>query len=104
MSISVIKTGGKQYKVTKGDELRIEKLAGEKGDKITFDQVLMVADEKGKKVEIGKPTVKDAKVEAEIMEQGRAKKVDVVKYKRKTRYRRKAGHRQAFTKVKITKA
>jgi len=99
----VIKTGGKQYKVTKGQLMKFEKLPGEVGDKIEFDQVLLKSDDKGSKLEIGKPFLKDAKVEAEILEQARDKKVIVVKYKRKTRYRRKAGHRQHFTKVKINK-
>ncbi len=103
MTIAVIKTGGKQYKVTKGQQLNIEKIAGEKGDKIEFDKVLLVADVKGTKVEIGKPFLKDKKVEAEIVEQFRDRKIDVIKFKRKTRYKRKAGHRQQLTAVKISK-
>ena len=103
MSLAVIKTGGKQYKVTKGQSLKFEKLPGKVGDKIEFDQVLLKSDAKGAKLEVGKPFLKDAKVEAEILEQARDKKITVVKYKRKTRYRRKAGHRQHFTKVKINK-
>lgn len=102
MSIAVIKTGGKQYKVSKGDKVKIEKIQGEVGDKVEFDQVLLVSDDKGAKLTIGQPTIKDKKVEAKILEQGRESKVTVMKYKRKTRYRRKQGHRQLFTKVEIT--
>lgn len=102
-NLAVIKTGGKQYKVQEGDSLKIEKVAGNKGDKISFADVLLVADEKGKDVNIGAPKVKDVKVEATILEQGRARKVSVIKYKRKTRYRRNVGHRQAYTKVEVNK-
>lgn len=101
--IVVIKTGGKQYKVKEKDVVKIEKVAGNAGDKISFDKILLVADEGGKDVNIGTPEVKGAKVEAKILEQGRAKKVSVIKYKRKTRYRRNVGHRQAYTKVEIGK-
>ncbi len=97
---AVIKTGGKQYKVKDGDVLDIEKIAGNAGDKIDFE-VLLLADEDGKDVKIGKPLVSGAKVAAEILEQGRARKVNVIKYKPKVRYRRKAGHRQMYTRVKI---
>ncbi len=98
---AVIKTGGKQYKVKEGEILKIEKIAGAAGDKIDFE-VLLLADEDGKDVKVGKPIVSGAKVGAEILEQGRARKVDVIKYKPKVRYRRKAGHRQMYTKVKVT--
>jgi large subunit ribosomal protein L21 len=100
--IAVIKTGGKQYKVKEGEILKIEKVAGAAGDKLDFE-VLLLADEEGKDVKVGKPTVSGAKVAAEILEQGRARKVNVIKYKPKVRYRRKAGHRQMYTKVKIGK-
>lgn len=113
MSIAIIKTGGKQYKVSKDQVLKIEKIKGKEGDKTVFDQVLLVSDDpasakatagkKDPKVEIGQPFLKDKKVEAEILEQGRARKVEIVKYKRKTRYRRKVGHRQPFTRIKIVK-
>ncbi|MBI5071431.1 50S ribosomal protein L21 [Candidatus Falkowbacteria bacterium] len=99
---AVIKTGGKQYKVKEGEILKIEKIAGAAGDKIDFE-VLLVTDEDGKDVKIGKPIVAGAKVAAEILEQGRARKVNVIKYKPKVRYRRKAGHRQMYTRVKIGK-
>jgi large subunit ribosomal protein L21 len=98
---AVIKTGGKQYKVKEGEILKIEKVAGNAGDKIEFE-VLLLADEEGKDVKVGKPLVAGAKVGAEILEQGRARKVDVIKYKPKVRYRRKNGHRQMYTKVKVT--
>lgn len=95
--IGVIKTGGKQYVVSAGQELKVEKLNNEVGDKIKLD-TLLVADESS--TTVGKPSLGE-KVEAEVMEQGRAKKVSVVKYKSKVRYRRNVGHRQPFTKIKI---
>jgi len=98
--IAIIKTGGKQYKVQKGDTLKVEKLKGDKGKEVILKDVLLVAD--GKKVDIGQPKVSGAKVKAEILEQGRAKKVKVVKYKAKTRYTKTHGHRQHFTKLKIS--
>jgi large subunit ribosomal protein L21 len=99
---AVIQTGGKQYKVSEGGVVSIEKIKGTfaKGDKITFDEVLMVDD--GKASKIGAPHVSGAKVEAEIMEIGRARKVLVLKYKQKSRYLKRNGHRQPFFKVKIT--
>lgn len=103
MKLAVIKTGGKQYKVKEGLELKVEKIEEEVGKKINFEEVLLVSDEKGADAQVGDPIVKDAKVEAEILEQGKAKKVEVRKYKAKTRYKRNIGHRQMFTKVKITK-
>ena len=93
MTIAVIKTGGKQYKVSKDEVLKVEKLKGEKGDKIKFDKVLLISDEKGAKLQVGQPLIEGHAVEAEIIEQGRDKKVIIIKYKRKTRYRRKQGHR-----------
>jgi len=99
--LAVIQTGGKQYKIKEKDQLRIEKLDVEEGKDITFDQVLLLSDEEGKDVTVGDPVVKGAKVKAKVLEQGRAKKVSVVKFKRKVRYRRNVGHRQPFTKVEI---
>jgi len=99
MTIAVIKTGGKQYKVKPNQQLKIEKIAGKEGDKVKFE-TLLIADDAGKSIDIGAPKV-TKKVEAEILEQGRARKVNVVKFKSKTRYRRKYGHRQPYTKVKI---
>jgi len=96
-NIAVIETGGKQYKVALGDVLKVEKLANlKKGDKVIFDKVLLVDDQ------IGTPYL-DHKVEGEVQEVGRAKKVTVIKYKAKSRYFKKRGHRQPYTKVKITK-
>lgn len=103
MNIAIIQTGGKQYKVKEGQLLKIEKLAGEAGRKINFDKVLLLADSEGAQVTVGQPFVAGAKVEAEIVEQGRGDKILIIKYKSKTRYRRKRGHRQPFTKVKIGK-
>jgi len=108
MEFAVIKTGGKQYKVSVGDTVRIEKLtppqAGQvgeykKGDQITFDKVLLV--DNGKDTTIGTPFIAGAKVEAELVEIGRTKKILVVKYKPKSRYLVRQGHRQHFFKVKI---
>ena len=98
---AIIKTGGKQYKVNEGETIKIEKITGKAGDKVDFKEVLLLADEEGKDVKVGKPNVDGAKVEAEVIEQGRARKVRVIKYKPKSRYRKRAGHRQMFTKVKI---
>ena len=100
MKLAVIKTGGKQYRVAEGEVLKIEKLAPA-DQKITFDEILLAAD--GEKVQIGRPMVAGAKVEAENLGAGRNKKVLVFKYKSKTRYRVKRGHRQPFTQVKISK-
>ncbi len=98
---AVIATGGKQYLARVGDILTVEKLDGKIGDPVSFDQVLMVAEEDGSTVNVGTPTV-SATVSGEITEQGRADKVSVVKYKPKVHYRRRVGHRQPFTKIKIT--
>lgn len=96
---AVIKTGGKQYRVAEGDRLRVEKLQGEVGSTLTIDQVLMLG---GERVVVGKPLVSGAKVTAEIVAQDRAKKIIVFKFKRRKNYRRKRGHRQPFTELKIT--
>ncbi|MGC2856773.1 50S ribosomal protein L21 [Novispirillum sp. DQ9] len=93
---AVIKTGGKQYKVAKDDVIAVEKLSGEAGESITFDQVLMVGDK------VGAPVVDGASVTAQVVEQFRTDKVIVFKKKRRQNYRRKAGHRQHQTLVKIT--
>lgn len=97
----VVRTGGKQYLVSEGKTLEVEKLAGEAGQKITFDDVLLTVAEN--KVDVGRPTLKTAKVEAEILEQKKGKKVVAAKFHAKSRYHRKVGHRQQLTKVKITK-
>ena len=96
---AVIKTGGKQYRVTEGQQLFVEKLPGEPGDTVTFDDVLMIG---GENPVVGQPTVKGAKVEAKIVAHDRAKKVIVFKFKRRKNYRRKQGHRQAYTQLHIT--
>lgn len=98
---AVIETGGKQYRVSKGDVIKIEKMPGEfkKGDKIIFDKVLLV--DNGVDTTIGTPYIPSAKVEAEFEEAGRNKTIDVIHYKQKSRYFKKYGHRQHFFKVKI---
>jgi large subunit ribosomal protein L21 len=100
MAFAVIKTGGKQYRVTPGEKLKIEKLEAKAGDTVTFDQVLMTVD--GETMKLGTPTVAGASVTAKVLEQGRAPKVIVFKYKSKTRRRKKNTHRQPFTEVEIT--
>ena len=103
MKFAVIQTGGKQYLVKEGQSLKIEKIVGAKGDKMVFDKVLLIANDDGSEAKVGKPYVEGAKVEAEILDQGRGDKVLIIKYKRKVRYHRRKGHRQDFTKVKIIK-
>lgn len=98
---AVIRTGGKQYIVTPGDKLKIEKLNIEEGKEAVFDQVLLL--EKNKKIEIGTPIIKGAKVIGNVLKHGEGKKVIVFKYKSKTRYKKKKGHRQPFTEVEISK-
>lgn len=98
---AVIETGGKQYLVKTGDTLKVEKLAFETGKEVVFDKVLLVAETDGAGVKIGKPYLEGARVTAIVEEQGRTKKIRVVKYKRKVRYKRVVGHRQTFTKIKI---
>ena len=98
---AVIKTGGKQYLVAEGDKLTVEKLAGEAGDKVVFDQVMLLFDDT--KTDIGMPIVTGAKVEAEILKAGKGDKVVVFKMKAKKGYRVKKGHRQPLTEVKISK-
>ncbi len=97
---AVIATGGKQYKVSEGDVIKVEKLGVAAGETVTFDQVLLVG---GDDTKIGTPTVAGASVTASVIEEGKDKKVVVYKYKRKTGYHKKNGHRQLFTKVKISK-
>ncbi len=96
---AIIATGGKQYKVSEGDVIKVEKLNAEPGNVVTFDQVIAVSDGA---LKVG-ADVENATVSATVMEQGRGKKVIVYKYKRKTGYHKKQGHRQAYTKVKIDK-
>ncbi len=96
---AVISSGGKQYKVQEGETLKVEKIAGEVGKAVSFDTVLMFSD--GEKVTIGTPLLGDVSVQGHIVEQDKAKKIIVFKYKRRKRYRRTQGHRQPYTSVKI---
>ena len=95
---AVIETGGKQVTVREGDVVKVEKLAGAAGDTVTFDRVLMVG---GETTTVGAPTVQGASVQARVVRQGRARKIIVMKYKAKAHQRRKTGHRQWFTEVRI---
>lgn len=97
---AIIATGGKQYKVAEGDIIKVEKLGVEAGETVTFDQVLVVNN--GELV-VGNPTVANASVTATIVEEGKNKKIIVYRYKRKSGYHKKNGHRQPYTKVKIEK-
>ena len=96
---AIIRTGGKQYQVAQGDQLRVEKLSGSVGDKVQLEDVLLVAD--GDDVKVGQPVVDGAKVSATIIEQGKAKKVLVFKKKRRKGYKVKNGHRQQYTALRI---
>lgn len=96
---AVFKTGGKQYRVAAGDKLRVEKLPGNVGDAVAFQEVLLVADET---IKLGRPLVGGAKVEAKIVAQGLGPKVIIFKFRRRKNYRRKRGHRQPFTALEIT--
>lgn len=97
---AVFKTGGKQYRASEGDRLRIEKLDAAVGDEIEFDQILLVGG--GSEVKLGAPTVAGGKVGARVTAQGRAAKIDVIKFKRRKGYKRHRGHRQHYTEVEIT--
>jgi large subunit ribosomal protein L21 len=96
---AIVNTGGKQYKIQQGDILRVEKIPGEIGSSVSFDKVLMFSD--GENVNIGQPVLDNVAVKGHIIEQGKAKKIIVFKYKRRKRYRRKQGHRQQYTAIKI---
>ena len=96
---AIIQTGGKQYRVSPGDVLRVEHLPGERGDEVLLEQVLLVAD--GDAIKVGQPLVAGARVVSEILRQGKAKKIIVFKKKRRKKYRRKQGHRQLFTALEI---
>ena len=95
---AIIQTGGKQYLVSKGDKIQIEKLSGNSGDVLKFDKVLFADGE------VGKPYISGAVVEGKVLKQARGKKIHVLKYKAKSKYRRKIGARQFYTEVEITKA
>jgi large subunit ribosomal protein L21 len=96
---AIIASGGKQYRVKEGDLLRLEKIDGDLGASVSFDQVLMVSD--GEAVQLGRPVLEGASVHAHIVEQDKAKKIVVFKFKRRKRYRKKQGHRQPYTAVRI---
>ena len=98
---AVIKTGGKQYRVSEGETLKIDKLEVEPGKKVTFNEVLMIAD--GEKVQVGSPLVKKATVEAKVISQGKGKKINILKFKRRKNYMKQQGHRQLFTEIQIGK-
>ena len=98
---AIIKTGGKQYKVSEGDVLLVEKLEAAEGEAVVFDQVLTCVN--GSDVKVGQPLVEGASVQAKVLEHGKGKKIIVFKYKAKSNYRRRQGHRQPFTKVAIEK-
>ncbi|MCX6761046.1 MAG: 50S ribosomal protein L21 [Candidatus Nealsonbacteria bacterium] len=99
--LAIIKTGGKQYIVTPGLRIKIEKLDKKEGDEVIFKEVLLL--EKNKKIEIGTPFVEGAEVSAKVLEQGKGKKIIAFKYKAKKRYKVKKGHRQPFTEIEISK-
>lgn len=101
MDFAVIKTGGKQYLVSEGSKIKVEKLAAKEGEEFVFGDVLLL--EKNSALEIGQPKIEQAKVVAKVLKQARAKKVTIIKYKPKKRYRKKQGHRQMFTEAEITK-
>lgn len=98
---AIIETGGKQYKVNEGDVIFVEKLDAAEGDKITFDRVLVVSDADG--IKVGAPVVEGAAVTANVLKNGKAKKIYVMTYKSKKNEKRKMGHRQPYTKVQIEK-
>ncbi|MFH2219750.1 MAG: 50S ribosomal protein L21 [Pseudomonadota bacterium] len=96
---AILNSGGKQYKVCEGDVLRVEKIPGEVGSTVSFDQVLMLSD--GERVSVGQPVLDNVTVNGRIVDQGKAKKIIVFKYKKRKRFRRKKGHRQQYTEIKI---
>ena len=98
---AIIKTGGKQYKVSPGQIVNVEKLTGNVGDKVQFDKVLFISDESGK-TKVGTPLVKDSRVTGKILGAVKGKKITVFKFKRRKGYRKKTGHRQKYTSVEIT--
>ena len=96
---AVIKTGGKQYRISKGDKIKVEKLEREVGELFDFTDVLLVAN--GSDIEVGSPMLKNATVKAEILAQGKAKKINIIKFKRRKHHMKKQGHRQKYTEVRI---
>ena len=97
---AVFKSGGKQYRVSKGEKLKLEKLAANVGKKVVFDQVLSVGE--GKDINIGTPYLADAIVEAKVIDEGKDKKIEVVKFKRRKNYKRNFGHRQHYSLIEVT--
>ena len=97
---AVFRTGGKQYRASKGDTLKVEKLDAAEGDNVEFGDVLLVGE--GEKVKVGTPLVSGSKVKAKVLAQGKGKKIDVIKFKRRQNYRRTYGHRQQYTLVEVT--
>lgn len=97
---AIIATGGKQYRVSKGDVIRVEKFNAEEGQTVNFDKVLLVGNNGD--LDVGAPYIKGGKVAAEVVAQGRGKKIDVLKFRRRKSYMRRQGHRQAYTEVRIT--
>ncbi|MDN5332590.1 MAG: large subunit ribosomal protein [Tepidanaerobacteraceae bacterium] len=98
---AIIETGGKQYRVSEGDVIRVEKLCAQEGETVELDRVLVVSD--GEKLMVGRPVLENAKVTATVLKHGKGKKIIVFKYKPKKNYRRKKGHRQPYTEIKIEK-
>ena len=98
---AVIKSGGKQYKVEKGDKLKVEKIDAEAGKDISIDDVLMLVD--GENVTVGTPLIKGAKVSAKVESHGRGPKIKIIKFRRRKHHRKQMGHRQAYTELSITK-
>ena len=97
---AVIKTGGKQYRVSEGDKIRVESLGAEAGDDVEFDQVLMLVD--GDNSKVGTPIIDGGKVTAKVVANGRAKKVNIIKFRRRKHHMKRQGHRQNYTEVEIT--
>jgi large subunit ribosomal protein L21 len=97
---AVFKTGGKQYRASQGDRLRVEKLDAEVGDSVEFDQILLVGE--GSAIKVGAPLVDGGRIAAKVTAQGRGKKIEIIKFKRRKNYRRHHGHRQSYTEVEIT--
>ncbi|MCY4263342.1 MAG: 50S ribosomal protein L21 [Gammaproteobacteria bacterium] len=97
---AVIESGGKQHRVTEGEVLMLEKLDAAEGEEVTFDRILMIGE--GDSVRIGTPYVEGSQVKAQVVKQGRGKKITIIKFNRRKNYRRKQGHRQLFTQIRIT--
>lgn len=96
---AVFESGGKQHRIQKGDVIRVEKLAAEMGETLSFDQILLIGE--GDSVKVGEPFVKGAQVVVEVVAQGRGEKITIIKFKRRKNYRRKQGHRQDYTAIKV---